>query len=335
MPRRYLLDFEKPLVELEKQIEQIRELARDSEVDVSQQLLQLETLATRRREEIFRSLTPAQKIQVARHPQRPSTLDFIQMFCDDWIELHGDRNGGDDMALIGGLGSVNNQPVLLLGHQKGRDTKENVVRNFGMAKPGGYRKALRLMQHADRFSLPILTFIDTPGAYAGLSAEEQGQGEAIARNLREMFGFKVPIIATIIGEGGSGGALGIGVADRLLMFEHSVYTVASPEACASILWRDAAKASEAATALKITGKDLLELGVIDEVLSEPAGGNNWAPIEAGNTLKGAIEKHLNQLLGFNKEELLEQRYSKFRVLGKFIESNNFEEIQEESPQITE
>ncbi|MDC3169158.1 acetyl-CoA carboxylase carboxyltransferase subunit alpha [Prochlorococcus sp. AH-716-E17] len=335
MPRRYLLDFEKPLVELEKQIEQIRELARDSEVDVSQQLLQLETLATRRREEIFRSLTPAQKIQVARHPQRPSTLDFIQMFCDDWIELHGDRNGGDDMALIGGLGSVNNQPVLLLGHQKGRDTKENVVRNFGMAKPGGYRKALRLMQHADRFSLPILTFIDTPGAYAGLSAEEQGQGEAIARNLREMFGFKVPIIATIIGEGGSGGALGIGVADRLLMFEHSVYTVASPEACASILWRDAAKASEAATALKITGKDLLELGVIDEVLSEPAGGNNWAPIEAGNTLKGAIEKHLNELLELNKGELLEQRYSKFRVLGKFIDSNNFEEIQEELPQITE
>ena len=335
MPRRYLLDFEKPLVELEKQIEQIRELARDSEVDVSQQLLQLETLATRRREEIFRSLTPAQKIQVARHPQRPSTLDFIQMFCDDWIELHGDRNGGDDMALIGGLGSINNQPVLLLGHQKGRDTKENVVRNFGMAKPGGYRKALRLMQHADRFSLPILTFIDTPGAYAGLSAEEQGQGEAIARNLREMFGFQVPIIATIIGEGGSGGALGIGVADRLLMFEHSVYTVASPEACASILWRDAAKASEAATALKITGKDLLELGVIDEVLSEPAGGNNWAPIEAGNTLKGAIEKNLSELLELSKEELLEQRYSKFRVLGKFIESNNFEEIQEELPQITE
>ncbi len=335
MPRRYLLDFEKPLVELEKQIEQIRELARDSEVDVSQQLLQLETLATRRREEIFRSLTPAQKIQVARHPQRPSTLDFIQMFCDDWIELHGDRNGGDDMALIGGLGSINNQSVLLLGHQKGRDTKENVVRNFGMAKPGGYRKALRLMQHADRFSLPILTFIDTPGAYAGLSAEEQGQGEAIARNLREMFGFQVPIIATIIGEGGSGGALGIGVADRLLMFEHSVYTVASPEACASILWRDAAKASEAATALKITGKDLLELGVIDEVLSEPAGGNNWAPIDAGNTLKGAIEKHLNELLELSKEELLEQRYSKFRVLGKFIESNNIEEIEKGLPQLTE
>ena len=335
MPRRYLLDFEKPLVELEKQIEQIRELARDSEVDVSQQLLQLETLATRRREEIFRSLTPAQKIQVARHPQRPSTLDFIQMFCDDWIELHGDRNGGDDMALIGGIGSINSKSVLLLGHQKGRDTKENVVRNFGMAKPGGYRKALRLMQHADRFSLPILTFIDTPGAYAGLSAEEQGQGEAIARNLREMFGFEVPIIATIIGEGGSGGALGIGVADRLLMFEHSVYTVASPEACASILWRDAAKASEAASALKITGKDLVELGVIDEVLPEPAGGNNWAPIDAGNTLKRAIEKQLDELLELSTEELLEQRYAKFRILGKFIEAKNINELQKELSQETE
>ena len=305
MAKRYLLDFEKPLVELEKQIEQIKELARDSEVDVSQQLLQLETLAARRREEIFKSLTPAQKIQVARHPQRPSTLDFVQMFCDDWIELHGDRNGGDDMALIGGIGSINNRPVLMLGHQKGRDTKENVVRNFGMAKPGGYRKALRLMQHANRFSLPILTFIDTPGAYAGLKAEEQGQGEAIARNLREMFGLKVPIVATVIGEGGSGGALGIGVADRLLLCEHSVYTVASPEACASILWRDAAKAPEAASALKITGKDLLKLGIIDEVLPEPSGGNNWAPLDAGNTLKEAIEKHLNALLQMPEDELID------------------------------
>ena len=326
MPRRFLLDFEKPLVELEKQIEQIRELARDSEVDVSQQLLQLETLATRRREEIFKSLTPAQKIQVARHPQRPSTLDFIQMFCDDWIELHGDRNGGDDMALIGGIGSINQKPVLLVGHQKGRDTKENVLRNFGMAKPGGYRKALRLMQHANRFKIPILTFIDTPGAYAGLSAEEQGQGEAIARNLREMFGLQVPIIATVIGEGGSGGALGIGVADRLLMFEHSVYTVASPEACASILWRDAAKASEAAAALKITGQDLMKLGVIDEVIPEPAGGNNWAPLQAGKSLKKVIEKYLKELSSLNNDELLEQRYAKFRALGKFIESANIEEI---------
>jgi len=324
MARRYLLEFEKPLVELEKQIEQIRQLARDSEVDVSQQLLQLETLATRRREEIFKALTPSQKIQVARHPQRPSTLDYIQMFCDDWVELHGDRNGSDDQALIGGIGRVGDRSVLLIGQQKGRDTKENVARNFGMAKPGGYRKALRLMNHADRFKLPILCFIDTPGAYAGLLAEEQGQGEAIAVNLREMFRLRVPIIATVIGEGGSGGALGIGVADKLLMFEHSVYTVASPEACASILWRDAGKASEAATALKITGSDLLRLGVVDEVLKEPAGGNNWAPLQAGEVLKAALIKHLEELINLPVDQLRDKRYKKFREMGKFLESNSME-----------
>ncbi|WP_320664158.1 acetyl-CoA carboxylase carboxyltransferase subunit alpha [Prochlorococcus sp. MIT 1223] len=324
MARRYLLEFEKPLVELEKQIEQIRQLARDSEVDVSQQLLQLETLATRRREEIFQALSPAQKIQVARHPQRPSTLDYIQMFCDDWVELHGDRNGSDDQALIGGIGRVEETPVLVIGQQKGRDTKENVARNFGMAKPGGYRKALRLMEHADRFKLPILSFIDTPGAYAGLLAEEQGQGEAIAVNLREMFSIRVPIIATVIGEGGSGGALGIGVADRLLMFEHSVYTVASPEACASILWRDSAKAPEAAAALKITGSDLLKLGVVDEVLKEPAGGNNWAPLQAGEVLKEALQRHLTELLRLDIQELRDNRYKKFREMGKFFESNSIE-----------
>ncbi len=321
MARRYLLEFEKPLVELEKQIEQIRELARDSEVDVSQQLLQLETLAARRREEIFQALTPAQKIQVARHPQRPSTLDYIQMFCDDWVELHGDRNGSDDQALVGGIGRIGERSVLLIGQQKGRDTKENVARNFGMATPGGYRKALRLMEHADRFKLPIISFIDTPGAYAGVLAEEQGQGEAIAVNLREMFRLRVPIVATVIGEGGSGGALGIGVADRLLMFEHSVYTVASPEACASILWRDAAKAPEAAFALKITGPDLLSLGVVDEVLKEPAGGNNWAPLQAGEVLKQAIEKHLNELSKLSIEQLRESRYGKFRAMGRVLEQS--------------
>ncbi len=324
MARRFLLEFEKPLVELENQIDQIRELARDSEVDVSQQLLQLETLAARRREEIFNALTPAQKIQVARHPQRPSTLDYIQMFCEDWVELHGDRNGTDDQALVGGLARIGEKSVLLIGQQKGRDTKENVARNFGMAKPGGYRKALRLMDHADRFDLPIISFIDTPGAYAGLIAEEQGQGEAIAVNLREMFRLKVPIIATVIGEGGSGGALGIGVADRLLMFEHSVYTVASPEACASILWRDASKAPEAASSLKITGPDLMKLGIVDEVLKEPSGGNNWAPLQAGDTLKNAIEKHLSELLVLSADELRDNRYSKFRKMGKYLESQSIE-----------
>jgi len=319
MARRALLEFEKPLVELEEQIEQIRQLARDSEVDVSQQLLQLETLATRRRSEIFASLTPAQKIQVARHPQRPSTLDYIQVITDQFFELHGDRRGSDDQALVGGVGRIGAQGVVLLGHQKGRDTKENVARNFGMASPGGYRKAMRLMEHADRFNLPILSFIDTPGAYAGLLAEEQGQGEAIAFNLREMFRLRVPILATVIGEGGSGGALGIGVADRLLMFEHSVYTVASPEACASILWRDAGKAPEAAQALRITGSDLLQLGVVDRVLDEPCGGNHWAPLQAAETLKAALLQELEALQALPAAELQQQRYAKFRRMGRFLE----------------
>ena len=320
MARRALLEFEKPLVELEEQIEQIRQLARDSEVDVSQQLLQLETLATRRRKEIFDALTPAQKIQVARHPQRPSTLDYIQVITDDFMELHGDRRGSDDQALVGGVGRIGEQGVVLIGHQKGRDTKENVARNFGMASPGGYRKAMRLMEHADRFRLPILSFIDTPGAYAGLLAEEQGQGEAIAVNLREMFRLRVPVVATVIGEGGSGGALGIGVADRLLMFEHSVYTVASPEACASILWRDAGKAPVAAEALKITGPDLMKLGIVDAVLPEPSGGNHWAPLQAAETLKADLLEQLQGLQQLSEQELLDQRYAKYRRLGRFLES---------------
>ncbi len=326
MARRALLDFEKPLVELEEQIEQIRQLARDSEVDVSQQLLQLETLAARRREEIFNALTPSQKIQVARHPQRPSTLDYIQVITDSWIELHGDRRGSDDKALVGGVGRIAGQAVLLLGHQKGRDMKENVARNFGMASPGGYRKAMRLMEHADRFRLPIISFIDTPGAYAGVLAEEQGQGEAIAVNLREMFRLRVPIIATVIGEGGSGGALGIGVADRLLMFEHSVYTVASPEACASILWRDAAKAPQAAEALRITGPDLQQLGIVDAVLKEPSGGNHWAPLQAADTLKQAILAQLEELGSIPEGDLLDRRYAKFRRIGRFLEGSATEPV---------
>jgi len=319
MARRLLLEFEKPLVDLEEQIDQIRQLARDSEVDVNQQLLQLETLAARRREEIFGALTPAQKIQVARHPQRPSCLDFVQLLSEEWIELHGDRRGSDDKALVAGLGRLGSRPVLFLGHQKGRDTKENVSRNFGMASPGGYRKALRLMQHADRFGLPIIAFIDTPGAYAGRQAEELGQGEAIAVNLRDMFALSVPVIATVIGEGGSGGALGIGVADRLLMFEHSVYTVASPEACASILWRDAAKASEAAEALRITSRDLLQLGVVDRVIDEPSGGNHWAPLKAAEALRQALEETLQELLNLDPDTLRQQRYDKYRRIGHLME----------------
>ena len=242
------------------------------------------------------------------------------MLTDEFIELHGDRRGSDDQALVGGVGRIGDQGVVLLGHQKGRDTKENVARNFGMASPGGYRKAMRLMEHADRFRLPILSFIDTPGAYAGLLAEEQGQGEAIAVNLREMFKLRVPILATVIGEGGSGGALGIGVADRLLMFQHSVYTVASPEACASILWRDAGKAPVAAEALKITAPDLLKLGIIDEIIPEPSGGNHWAPRQAAENLKAALLQQLSPLQALSEEQLVDQRYAKFRRMGRFLES---------------
>ena len=242
-----LLDFEKPLIELEDRISQIRDLAEDNDVDVSTQLQQLEARANQLRQEIFASLTPAQRLQVARHPRRPNTLDYIQAISDEWVELHGDRaSGRDDPALVGGVTRFEGRPVVMLGHQKGRDTKDNVARNFGMASPGGYRKAMRLMNHANRFNMPIVAFIDTPGAYPGYQAEEMGQGEAIAYNLREMFSLDVPIICTVIGEGGSGGALGIGVGDRLMMFEHSVYTVASPEACAAILWKDAGRAAEAA-----------------------------------------------------------------------------------------
>ncbi|MEL6136965.1 MAG: acetyl-CoA carboxylase carboxyltransferase subunit alpha, partial [Cyanobacteria bacterium J06628_6] len=228
--RPILLDFEKPLAELESRITQIRELAEDNDVDVSDQIHQLESRAQQLRQEIFTSLSPFQRIQVARHPRRPSTLDYVQAISDEWIELHGDRRAGkDDLAMVGGIARFEGQSVVMIGHQKGRDTKDNVARNFGMASPSGYRKAMRLMDHADRFGMPIFTFIDTPGAWAGLEAEQLGQGEAIAYNLREMFKLSVPIICTVIGEGGSGGALGIGVGDRLLMFEHSVYTVASPE----------------------------------------------------------------------------------------------------------
>jgi acetyl-CoA carboxylase carboxyl transferase subunit alpha len=314
-----LLDFEKPLSELEARIEQIRELAVENNVDVSEQIRQLEARAVQLKKEIFSSLSPMQRLQLARHPRRPSTLDYIQAISDEWLELHGDRQGSDDPALVGGLGRIGDQPVVMLGHQKGCDTKDNVARNFGMASPGGYRKAMRLMDHADRFDMPILTFIDTPGAWAGVEAEKQGQGEAIAYNLREMFRLSVPIICTVIGEGGSGGALGIGVGDRLLMFEHAVYTVATPEACAAILWKDAQQAPQAAQALKITAHDLKELGILDEILPEPVGGAHADPLTTAATLKQAITRNLAMLSQLTGQQRRELRYQKFRQIGVFLE----------------
>ncbi|MDJ0903650.1 MAG: acetyl-CoA carboxylase carboxyltransferase subunit alpha [Xenococcus sp. MO_188.B8] len=319
--KNFLLDFEKPLCELESRIDQIRQLAAENQVDVSEEIAQLEARAETLRQEIFSSLTPAQRLQLARHPRRPSTLDYIQAITDEWLELHGDRSGHDDPALVGGVGRLNGRPVVLMGHQKGRDTKDNVARNFGMASPGGYRKALRLMEHANKFGMPILTFIDTPGAWAGVEAEKLGQGEAIAYNLRQMFSFSVPIITTVIGEGGSGGALGIGVADRLLMFEHSVYTVASPEACAAILWKDAKKSPQAAAALKITSRDLKQLDLIDKILPEPSSGAHSAPIEAAETLKQAIWECLEELSEMTPQQLQQLRYEKFRKMGVFEQAS--------------
>ena len=314
-----LLDFEKPLIELESRIDQIRELAKENGVDVSDQIRQLETRAMQLRQEIFSSLSPSQRLQLARHPRRPSTLDYIQAISDEWMELHGDRGGFDDPALVGGVARLAGRPVVIIGHQKGRDTKDNVARNFGMASPGGYRKAMRLMEHANRFSMPILTFIDTPGAWAGIEAEHQGQGEAIAYNLREMFRLDVPIICTVIGEGGSGGALGIGVGDRLLMFEHSVYTVATPEACAAILWKDASKSPQAAIALKITAWDLKNLGIIDQLLPEPPAAAHSDPMHAATILKQALLHNLDELSQLTGQQRRQLRYQKFRKLGTFTE----------------
>lgn len=314
-----LLDFEKPLSELEARIHQIRELAEDQDVDVSEQIRQLEVRAVQLREEIFSSLSPSQRLQLARHPRRPSTLDYIQAISDEWMELHGDRSGHDDPALVGGVARLGGRPVLMLGHQKGRDTKDNIARNFGQASPGGYRKAMRLMEHANRFGMPILTFIDTPGAWAGVEAEELGQGEAIAYNLREMFRLDVPIVCTVIGEGGSGGALGIGVGDRLLMFEHAVYTVATPEACAAILWRDSSKAPQAAAALKITAWDLKNLGILDTILPEPIGGAHADPLKAASILKDVLLQNLEELTNLTGQQRRELRYQKFRRIGVFTE----------------
>jgi len=314
-----LLEFEKPLAELEARIHQIRQLAEENGVDVSEDIRQLEARSAQLRQEIFTSLSPMQRLQLARHPRRPSTFDYIQSITDDWLELHGDRCGSDDPALIGGVAHIDGRPVVIVGHQKGRDTKDNVARNFGMASPGGYRKAMRLMQHANRFGMPILSFIDTPGALPSVEAEKFGPGEAIAYNLREMFSLDVPIICTVIGEGGSGGALGIGVGDRLLMLEHSVYTVATPEACAAILWKDAAKANLAAEALKITAWDLKNLGILDEIVPEPNGGAHAHPLQVAEILKQTLLKNLTELTQLTNQQRRELRYQKFRKIGVFME----------------
>ncbi|TVQ93156.1 MAG: acetyl-CoA carboxylase carboxyltransferase subunit alpha [Deltaproteobacteria bacterium] len=314
-----VLDFERPLLELHKRIAQLRALEGEDGVNLSASIEQLEAQALKLQERIFTRLSPWQRTQLSRHPKRPYTLDYVKDLCTEWLELHGDRAGHDDHALITGTARFQGRPVAILGHQKGRNTKENLDRNFGMARPEGYRKALRIMHLAERFSMPILCFIDTPGAFPGIDAEERGQAEAIARNILEMSRLTVPIFAVVIGEGGSGGALAIGVANRVVMMENSVYSVISPEGCAAILWRDRAEGPRAAEALKITAKDCLSLGVIDEVVPEPAGGAHRHPEQAIRTLGECLARHLEQLRELEPEEIRADRYDRFRKLGAFTQ----------------
>jgi acetyl-CoA carboxylase carboxyl transferase subunit alpha len=309
------LEFEKPIVELEKKIEELNALAADG-LDIGADVATLEGRVEEMRKEIFSNLSRWQTAQVARHINRPFTLDYIRHMFTEFVELHGDRNFGDDHAIVGGLARFDGQPVMVIGHQKGRDTKEKVYRNFGMPNPEGYRKALRLMQMAEQFRLPVITFVDTPGAYPGIGAEERGQAEAIARNLREMAGLRTPIIVCITGEGGSGGALAIAVGDRILMLQHSVYAVISPEGCAAILWSDGTKGEQAAEALKPTAKDIIGLGVIDEIITEPIGGAHRDPLAMAATLKEAITRNLAELNKLSPDELVEQRYRKFRAMTR-------------------
>nr|ARW60562.1 acetyl-CoA carboxylase carboxyl transferase subunit alpha [Polysiphonia sp.] len=320
------LNFLKPVLEFESQLKELnRILVLYSQFSfsssVEKEIKKLQRDLNDLKNNLFSSLTPLQRLHLVRQSDRPTTIDYVSNIMDTWIELHGDRGGTDDSAIVSGLASFNSQTVVFIGHQRGKDTKDNVVRNFGMASPGGYRKALRLMQHANRFNFPILTFIDTPGAWAGIEAEELGQGEAIAVNLKQMFSFNVPIICTVIGEGGSGGALGIGVGDIILMFEYAVYTVATPEACAAILWKDSTKSPTAAESLKITSYDLKLLDIIDDIVKEPVGGSQYNPIEASNTLKAKLVLELNYLLSLSNEDRKTMRYNKFRKIGKFYESH--------------
>ena len=320
MPASYALEFEKPLAELERQIDELKRLASQRELDVGRELAPLEEKLATLRAEIYRGLTPYQRVQVARHPRRPYTLDYLHSVFSDFVELHGDRLFRDDPAIVGGLARVDGNSVVVIGQQKGRDTKDNLRRNFGMPHPEGYRKALRLMKLGERFGLPVVTLIDTPGAYPGLGAEERGQAEAIAHNLEEMALLRTPLIAVIIGEGGSGGALALALADRVLMFENSIYSVISPEGCAAILWRDASQRERAAEALKLTAADLSGLGIIDEVLPEPPGGAHADPDAAAATLGAALKRTLAELGKIRPEKLIRRRADKFLKMGKFEEA---------------
>lgn len=315
----YLLEFEKPLRELEKQIDALHQQSLENNIDVASELAAIEEKLEQTRRDIYSKLSPWQRVQVARHPKRPYALDYIGALCTDFQELHGDRQFKDDQALIGGTAFFDGRAVMIIAQQKGRDTKENILRNFGMPQPEGYRKALRLMKLAEKFGLPVLSFIDTPGAYPGVESEARHVSEAIAVNLREMAMLEVPSIAIIVGEGGSGGALGIGVTDRVLIFENAYYSVISPEGCAAILWKDRANAPQAAEALKLNAANLAELGVVDEVIPEPLGGAHNDPAQAAAALKYAILKHLNDLLALPGDKLLDLRYERYRALGQFRE----------------
>jgi acetyl-CoA carboxylase carboxyl transferase subunit alpha len=314
------LDFEQPIAELEAKIEELGHVTSDSEVNIEEEIARLRAKSSALTKSIFATLTPWQITQLARHPQRPYTLDYIAAICTDFQELHGDRMYADDAAIVGGVARLAGEPVMLIGHQKGRDTKERVRRNYGMPKPEGYRKALRLMKLAERFQLPLITLIDTPGAYPGVGSEERGQSEAIARNLFEMSMLRTPIVTVVIGEGGSGGALAIGVCDRLLMLQFSTYSVISPEGCASILWKSADKKDVAAEALNLTADRLLDLGLVDEVLPEPLGGAHRDPAAMSAQLRDAIEHHVKQLAGLDRQALLEQRLARIAAFGVYIES---------------
>jgi len=314
------LEFEKPIAELERQIEDLKRLASQRSLDVGREIAPLEAKLAELRVEIYRNLTPYQRVQVARHPRRPYALDYINGLISDFIELHGDRLYRDDPAIVGGIGRLKGRSVVVIGQQKGRDIKENLKRNFGMPHPEGYRKALRLMHLAERFRLPIVTLIDTPGAHPGLGAEERGQAEAIARNIEEMAALKTPVVVAIVGEGGSGGALALAVGDRVLILENAVYSVISPEGCAAILWRDASLKERAAEALKLTAPDLLAMGLVDEIVPEPPGGAHSEPAAAVEALGVALERHLAELAGLPAEDLVARRAEKYLRMGKFEEA---------------